>query len=561
MNALDVSSRGLAQLALQLGPKLAGPQGAFSIGRQRSEPEALLEPIKDILDRIDLSPQSFGALCTGETSDEEAFWWFNQAISMAGEGIVRLDPKTYTFGLENPDEGFRWKWSNGGLIGRGVDRTILRNIHPQGMRSLELFESCENVYFADLTFDGRMLCWGANSLRNVIFHRCRFTTAPTQAMNAVQIVTDNMAEGVRFVYFIDCEFVDAGRMNLELQNHTNDGVIRYANIYLIRPRIIGAGKVDAVNGFGLSFSGKGERVVIDRPYFDGNSATQLENAGCDRMVVRDAEVRASTLPVGQRPIVFSAVDATYDSNENCVIDGFTLVRAAGDMIGARPAMSSTLYFEASRNLVLRRIVAAIDNTDPSSSEASVIFITSAGPDSNGTPRTSVNATIEDCDLWSNAPGKSLIEFIDAQGVQYVTRNQLHNDSADRFGALVAANAYPDAQAFTVRLANNRMSAARPHSQTSFLTRSGPGGFTVEDNNDGLPVRFRQTVTVPAGATQSAPTAHGLPAETPRLLARSLGPTFGAGACWTTAQDGYLIANFTSAPSADVSVEVEAEAAY
>ena len=134
MSALDFAARGLARRAIMEGAGLqsdmAGPDGASVIGHRRKEAQAILEPVSAILTRLDMSPAGFGAMHDPQVSDAAALQAFTTALGAAGGGLVRLEPKVHSFGQTDASEKLVWAQSNAGLIGAGIDQTIIRNVHP-----------------------------------------------------------------------------------------------------------------------------------------------------------------------------------------------------------------------------------------------------------------------------------------------------------------------------------------------------------------------------------------------------------------------------------------------
>lgn len=570
MSALDFAARSMARRALETGsaaaelaPALASGDGAFSIGRKRSEGAAVLETIQTALDRIDLSPASFGALANGGGVDRDALQAFASAVGGAGNGLGDLEAKTYSTGGDGVNSGWVLGQSDVGFRGRGMSRTFIENIHANAGFAAWIGQSCENNYFADMTFRNRFAIGGngPHSIRNVVFHRCGFTSNQVNgaAGNALTLYAGPMDTGLQFIFFIDCVFYGAGRMGVEVTNHAGPStIVKYGNIHFINCRFVNNGHgVGSGIGFGASVSGKGERVVFDRCHWDGNAGSQLENAGCDRMLVRDCTIRASTLPTGVRPISFSAVNQASNGNHGCVIDGLTLVNNPGEAMG-RPTMKEPFYFSSSCNLTLRNISAAV-----SGAEKQVILIAQNGTDSSGTPRLSENITITDCDLASDSAAQEIISFAGVHGHQIVARNTLHNSNAERWewGGLVANWGGPG----VVQLDSNRMSAAVPNGEVPFISASGTGTFTIAPNNIGLPTTFRQIVTIPTGQTTSETLAHGLPTVTgkQKVSVKPLGDLCGASFPYGSSHGGgtHVRANVEKAPNATVQMEVEVEYAY
>ncbi len=556
MSGADVAARGLAARSLAFNAALGGAEGAQSVGYRRDIAEAMLRPVSTVIRQMGLTPGDFGALGDGIHDDGTALAAFAETVGQVGEGIVQLGSGTFAIGQNASGGSLKWTDSHGGMVGRGMTRTILSNVNPAGGRVFDFGASCSHLYFADMTFDGGFGAGLANDLEHIIFHRCRFTTRPGLLANAMKLVTDNMSGGIHAVYFVDCEFRDAGRMNFELQNHNNDGTARYADIHFVRPRIVGAGKVNAALGMGLSFTGKGDNVTIQSPYFDGNSGPQLENAGCDRLVLRDAMIRAATAPVDVPPISFSGRRVAYNANSQCSIDGLTLVRAVGDP-GGRPTIQGELSFEVSDALTLRNIKLAVAS-DAGTNGRHVLSIKGTGTDDDGQPKTCGPVTVEHCDLWSDAENRPVIACHTLTGEQVIAGNTITNGNPSRVGPLVAAFAESGADAYTVHLSANRMAAAVPHSAQSFVFKNNAAALKIEADNPGLPVRSRAVTTIPAGSVSGPLIDHDLPNAGLQLSARPLGPTSGGGVPYGSLHAGstQMHANLETQASVDVTVELD-----
>ena len=542
MSALDLTARGLARRAISetagLQAELAGPGGSPAIGHRRSEAQAILEPVSAILARLDMSPAGFGALHDPQVSDASALQAFTTALGAAGGGLVRLEPKVHSFGQSDQHEKLLWDQSNAGLIGAGIDRTIIRNVHPSASYSMGLGD-CHNALFSDITFHGRMGKFTAQSLRGIIFNRCKFTTHPDQVINAVQITTDFMTDGAEYIYFIDCIFENAGRMNCEITNHGAGTTVRYANIFFIRPRFTGAGQANPVVGMGLSLSGRGDHVQINSPVFDGNQLIQLENAGCSRLLVKDAVIRAATLPSGKAPVSFSNTIPMHD----CEVEGLRLVGERLGDLAARPTMDKAFYIESCKRLKLARISAAIDKTDTAEH---VIEMGNSG-------KTCSDVTVENCDLWSNS-NKPLISFLNCEGHMLVRNNTLVSEASARTAALLAC--YGSA---TAHVSGNRFSWTSG-AATTVVMKTGSAALSVAPDNPGLVTRYRGTVTVASGSTTSPLVNHGLPGMPTFMRAYPLG---NSGAAWPTVHTSgtQIRANIPASLGASVNIALEAEYAF
>lgn len=560
MNFPDFAARGMAKKALAFDAELGGAGGSAAIGRRRTEAEAILEPVQSILDRIDLSPASFGTLAIEDGSDKAGLQAFVSALGAAGAGIRSLDAKRYTMGNGGVQDALYWDQSNSGLIGRGMGRTILDNTNANANFAMVFSGSSENTYFSDMTFNGRVLVggFGANTIKNVIFNRCLFRSNLAQSMNGIQFNCGGMTDGLYRVWFIDCVFGPNARMGCEITAQANDGTTRAADIHFIRPRFFD----NAL--FALSLAGRLTTVTVDQPYFDGNAGTCIENAGCDDLIVRDALARASNFSATGAAYVASAVNATYNSNARSLIDGWKFLPERSST--GRPAVpgranKGLFQIEAGEDTTLRRIDARLDC---SINQGSIIQVQDGGLDGQGVRRTARRVIVENCDLESNAANYGIVNLTNVGGQSVVRNSRIINTNGARLGGLISA--FDNNSGLSGELAvrqNDFDGNAVTSAQRAFLVKTGAGKLAADEQNNGLPTRFRQVVTIPASATSSALVSHGLPNVTSRMSAKPLGNLNGATFPFTTAHSSatQIRANVSTPPTASISVEIEIEIFY
>lgn len=123
-----------------------------------------------------------------------------------------------------------------------------------------------------------------NILQNITFQKCYFT-APNCNTNAIKIITQSAGDSkltsdittlVSNVCFAECEFVNLGRMGVELQNHVAiepghvlvyyDFTQRYDRIIVDRCTFKNIGRFQ--HGMGVSFSGLGKHCYVGNCLFD-----------------------------------------------------------------------------------------------------------------------------------------------------------------------------------------------------------------------------------------------------------------------------------------------------
>lgn len=334
--------KGASLIALEGGgtvQDLAGDEGSALVGFLQQGDDAVGRNAQDKM-REALSPEDFGAVGDGATSDDAAFVALLAAIGDHPNGQIRLGGKTYAL---TEDGGIGWNQSNVSMIGQGIDRTVIRQInHVSTQGAAVTMFSCENVLFQDLTFHGANdygtfhLPQGQTT-KNIVFNRVKFT-------NDAQSIIDESwfieANGVKWicdtgssqnVWFIDCIFEHVGRMGVELQNHGTGPDVRISDFYFIRPRFIdvgGASEEGPKVGYGISISGYNDNILIDRPYFDNVRQYCIEMVGASRVKIRDAVVRYDTIGNGliaatnDRPMYGNEIDGLRwcGGNSDAILD-------------------------------------------------------------------------------------------------------------------------------------------------------------------------------------------------------------------------------------------------
>lgn len=308
-----------------------------------------------------LSPSAYGAVGDGVTPDDAAFIALKAALTTAPERTVLLDSKTYA--LSNSG-GLNWSLSNASLVGRGIDRSIIRHINHDivGGEAIRM-GSCENVLFQDLTLhgaDGYGTFYAPNGsvTKNIVFNRVKFTSDLQSLIdghwfgstNGVRWVCD--AGSAQNIWLIDCVFENCGRMGFEFNNHGAGSTVRISNVNIIRPRFINCGQANANGGWsagmGISLSGYMENILIDRPYFDNIAQTCVELIGASRTKIRDMVVRHDTMGAG---LITASNNRPMYGNE---IDGLRWVGPHGDdQLAVIPPVATTIRLDNFHQGVLR----------------------------------------------------------------------------------------------------------------------------------------------------------------------------------------------------------------
>jgi hypothetical protein len=175
---------------------------------------------------------------------------------------------------------------------RGQPGTVLLSPNATAIRLGSVtdvqFESLTVISTSTATDEGVYgLVYSLNERSGSIrFMNCYFS-APNTPTNAIKFVTDTPGSIVSDVRFEGCEFASIGRMGIEFQNHTFDGVIRFQDITVNHCQFRDTGLIRARSGghygMAVSFSGRGQACstvdcTIENPYDIGIEYT----GGIDR---------------------------------------------------------------------------------------------------------------------------------------------------------------------------------------------------------------------------------------------------------------------------------------
>ena len=121
---------------------------------------------------------------------------------------------------------------------------------------LQLWNS-NDVVFEDITFeslDTSESLYGVitvlnSNVKNIKFIRCTFKSKSSNGLKFVNELPNVKSE---LITFDQCKFVDIGRMGVEFQNHTDDGVLRYSNITFIECEFTNIGTNGDGSGMGIT---------------------------------------------------------------------------------------------------------------------------------------------------------------------------------------------------------------------------------------------------------------------------------------------------------------------
>lgn len=173
---------------------------------------------------------------------------------------------------------------------------------------LQLWNS-NDVVFEDITFESLDMSeslYGVitvlnSNVKNIKFIRCTFKSKSSNGLKFVNELPNVKSE---LITFDQCKFVDIGRMGVEFQNHTDDGVLRYSNITFIECEFTNIGTNGDGSGMGISMSGLGDLVSVLNSKF-----TDCFVAGIELVGATYANLHGNNF-VGKSEIYYSPISIT-----------------------------------------------------------------------------------------------------------------------------------------------------------------------------------------------------------------------------------------------------------
>lgn len=230
------------------------PLGVATLDIESKIPPTLLPDLSAMIqDKVEpvagVSIEEFGAVGNDPTVDNKAAL---DAALAAGVPLI-VPAKSYRLAtkLNRSFSGVRLT----GLPGA--------RIYSDNLTEMIQLGTTYDARFMDIMFEstaanpgeaGGMICSYA-SVKNIVFKRCKFRAAAA-GVNGVKLVADNLAVeyGVENVYARQCEFIEVGRMGLEVQDHTPGYTYtKVRNVGVADSIFRDCGKV--LWGVDLSFSG------------------------------------------------------------------------------------------------------------------------------------------------------------------------------------------------------------------------------------------------------------------------------------------------------------------
>lgn len=185
--------------------------------------------------------------------------------------------------------------------------------------------------------------------------RLDFEATPGRNQNCVKIVHDNLGVTKNFDWS-DSTFRNGGRMGVELQNHrddidSDDRVSRFVNHVFNNNNFMGfVGAMEGINA-GISLSGYGSGIHLNKPYFENLEHAFVEVIGAADVYVNKATYRAEDLPGSDALIRVG----NFRKNYNININGLAPVTTPGSDINNGPNRAG--------NAAVKRVAVSMANVD------------------------------------------------------------------------------------------------------------------------------------------------------------------------------------------------------
>lgn len=162
-----------------------------------------------------------------------------------------------------------------------------------------------NIKFNNITFSGIQgpgtEAYGAglidfsNSSEDIYIENCTFTS-PDVSTNGIKFVSEGTARS-KNINILNCSFVDIGRMAIELQNHTHDGILRFDGVTIKNCEFKSLG-LQSQYGMAISLSGAGKNAVLS-----DNTIIDAKDRGIEILGYMDLTISNNT---------FSAPNTAYN---------------------------------------------------------------------------------------------------------------------------------------------------------------------------------------------------------------------------------------------------------
>ncbi|SKB62151.1 parallel beta-helix repeat (two copies) [Salegentibacter holothuriorum] len=124
----------------------------------------------------------------------------------------------------------------------------------------------------------------SNSAEDIFFENCTFTN-PEVSTNGIKFVSEGTARS-KNINIQNCTFVDIGRMAIELQNHTHDGILRFDGVTIQNNEFKSLG-LQSQYGMAISLSGAGKNAVLSNNNIIDAKDRGIEILGYGELTIAD----------------------------------------------------------------------------------------------------------------------------------------------------------------------------------------------------------------------------------------------------------------------------------
>ena len=158
----------------------------------------------------------------------------------------------------------------------------------------------------------------SNSAENIYFENCTFTN-PDVSTNGIKFVSQGTARS-KNINILNCEFVDIGRMAIELQNHTHDGVRRFDGVTVKNSFFERLG-LQSQYGMAISLSGDGVNAnLTDNTIIDAKDRG-IEILGYSELLIANNTFSAPN--TAYNPITIERFSGGEEYTTNVIVTGNT----------------------------------------------------------------------------------------------------------------------------------------------------------------------------------------------------------------------------------------------
>ena len=124
----------------------------------------------------------------------------------------------------------------------------------------------------------------SNSAEDIYFENCTFTN-PEVSTNGIKFVSEGTARS-KNINIQNCTFVNIGRMAIELQNHTHDGILRFDGVTIKNNEFKSLG-LQSQYGMAISLSGAGKNAILSNNTIIDAKDRGIEILGYGELTIAD----------------------------------------------------------------------------------------------------------------------------------------------------------------------------------------------------------------------------------------------------------------------------------